>query len=288
METSLKYLDKVDWLYIWEIIRDIVLPHSGTLLFNTLLFLFLGFVVSLVYCIILYRKGVFTRVPRYYNWAVKLYIPILFAGILYLFGQWGFIRGVYKILDKERPTIVEGVYQGTLKQFFKNEEEKNKFIRSIQTFASETKTDSEAFLHGFEKQMEQYDTGTTFLNNTKNKLSKYLIQHYGEDVYKAAIYGMLTSAGKGAHINISEALPYSEYSAGMDFLLSVGHQDLEKVILQKLDQWCDGFLKTQYYGMTKSLFIFLVLLMLIPLLEYFIYKKWFESELIKKRALIQD
>ncbi|WP_344928454.1 hypothetical protein [Aquimarina addita] len=287
METSLEYLNTIDWRFIWSIIRDIVLPHSGTLLLNTILFLFLGFIIALIYCIILYRKGILTRVPRYYNWAVKLYIPILFVGILYILGQWGFIRGVYKILDKERPAIVQGVYQGTMQQFFKNDLEKDKFIRLIQTFASETKSDSEVFLYGFEAQMAQYDTGSSFLNTTKNKLSKYLIENYGQDVYKAAIYGMLASAGKG-HIDISEALPYEQYSAGMDFLLTVGHQDLEKIILEKLDIWCHHFLSTQYHGLIKSLLIFLILLMIVPLIEFFIYKKWFEPQFIRKRESLLD
>ncbi|GAA3512607.1 hypothetical protein GCM10022393_28000 [Aquimarina addita] len=206
---------------------------------------------------------------------------------MYILGQWGFIRGVYKILDKERPAIVQGVYQGTMQQFFKNDLEKDKFIRLIQTFASETKSDSEVFLYGFEAQMAQYDTGSSFLNTTKNKLSKYLIENYGQDVYKAAIYGMLASAGKG-HIDISEALPYEQYSAGMDFLLTVGHQDLEKIILEKLDIWCHHFLSTQYHGLIKSLLIFLILLMIVPLIEFFIYKKWFEPQFIRKRESLLD
>lgn len=238
----------------------------------------LGFILALVYVIILYRKGIFKRIPRYYNWAVKLYIPLLFLGILYVFGQFGVIRGVYKILDSERQIIVAGIYKETVEHFFESEQQKDAFIKNIQQRAVESKQGSEylvAIVHDYTK---EYTTGYTFIDDAKNKVSKYLINKYGNDIYKLLLYSMLNASGKGAHVDISESIPYKDFSIAMDFLLEVGYQDIETVILQKLDEWCADLLSSQYSGMLKSTLILLILIMAIPVLDYVINKKWIEPK----------
>ena len=34
----MEYFDTIDWSLIWNIIKDIVLPHTGTLILNTFIF----------------------------------------------------------------------------------------------------------------------------------------------------------------------------------------------------------------------------------------------------------
>ncbi|WP_298320484.1 hypothetical protein [uncultured Aquimarina sp.] len=278
---SSELFKNIDWDFIWSILRDIVLPNSGTLIFNIIIFLFLGFIIGIIYCIVLWRKGIFKRAPKYYNWAVKLYIPLLIVGILYVFGQWGFIRGIYKILDNEKTMIVKGIYNGSVQQIFESEDAKNKFVLSAQMLAIKAKSDSQDYAVFFKKHLKNYDTGSSFLNKTKNKLAKFIVNNYSDDLYKLTMYALITSAGKG-HIDFSEALPYEEFNAAMDLLLEVGYQDIEKVVLEKLSQWFSMGIAAQYHGMVKSLLILLFLILIVPLLEYFIYKKWVAPKYIPK------
>ncbi|AXT53712.1 hypothetical protein D1818_23855 [Aquimarina sp. BL5] len=278
---SSELFKNIDWDFIWSILRDIVLPNSGALIFNIIIFLFLGFIIGIIYCIVLWRKGIFKRAPKYYNWAVKLYIPLLIVGILYVFGQWGFIRGIYKILDNEKTIIVKGIYNGSVQQIFESEYAKNKFVLSAQMLAIKAKSDSQDYAVFFKKHLKNYDTGSSFLNKTKNKLSKFIVNNYSDDLYKLTMYALITSAGKG-HIDFSEALPYEEFNAAMDLLLEVGYQDIEKVVLEKLSQWFSMGITAQYHGMVKSLLILLFLILIVPLLEYFIYKKWIAPKYIPK------
>ncbi|PKV51784.1 hypothetical protein ATE84_3882 [Aquimarina sp. MAR_2010_214] len=276
MESTLNFLDQIDWKSLWEIIRDIVLPHSGTLILNCILFLFLGFIIAIVYCIVLYRKGIFKRTPKYYNWAVKLYIPLLIIGMLYVFGQWGIIRGVYRIINVERPIVVTNIYKGTLEYFFDNEQEKNKFLISLQLLAMETESSSKDFITLLKSHYEKKETkDQSFIGSVENKLATFFINHYGEEIYTYALYNMITTAaGKGAHVDVSDSFSYEQFKVAIDFLLEVGHQDLEKIILEKLDNWLQDVLSSQYYSIIKSLLILLILIMIIPFIEYFIYKKW--------------
>ncbi|TPN82429.1 hypothetical protein [Aquimarina algicola] len=276
---SLELFKNIDWSFIWSILRDIVLPNSGTLIFNIILFLFLGFIIAFMYNILLWRKGIFKRAPKYYNWVVKLYIPLLFIGILYVFGQWGFIRGIYKILDNEKVMIVEGIYNSSVQQIFKSEDAKNKFVLSAQILAMKAKSDSQDYAIFFKKHLTKYDTGNSFLNRTKNKLVKFIVTNYSDDLYTLTMYAFIASAGKG-HIDLSEALPYEEFSAVMDLLLEVGYQDIEKIVLEKLSEWFSMAITSQYNGMVKSILIILFLILILPLLEYFIYKKWIHPKYI--------
>ena len=60
----------------------------------------------------------------------------------------------------------------------------------------------------------------------------------------------------------------------MDALLEIGYQDIEKVILEKLNEWFFAAISSQYNGLVKPLILLLCIILIMPLIEYFIYKKW--------------
>ncbi len=274
----MEYFGKIDWKMIWNIIKDIVLPHTGTLIFNTIIFIFLGLIMAIIFVIILHKKKIFKRKPKYYNWAVKLYIPMLIVGFLFVFGHIGFITGVYKVLNKENEIIVSGIYNNVLKLAFESEKSKNEFVIKLQQRAIEVKDDSNALVGSLKLATAEYNTGYSVIDESKNKVANYLIAKYGDDIYKISVYGMLSVAGSSAHVNINESLSYEEFNTGMDLLLEVGYKDIEQGINDKLILWFDSFLYNQY----KSLILFQLFLLLIiiglPLLEFFIYKKWIEHD----------
>ncbi len=280
----MEYLEKMDWSLFWAVIKDTIVPHSATLIMNTILFLIIGFFLSIIYTIILTKKKVLKRKPKYYNWAVKLYVPILLCTFLYIFGQIGFIRGVYKVLYKEKEPIVASVYANTLSLIFESEKSKNTFVKEIQASAKDAKDGSDHLVELLKATSMNYNSGISLIDNGKNKISGYLIEKYGNDIYKTGVYAMLNLAGARVHANINESLPYNEFSAAMDFLLNVGYKEIEVAVQDKLMTWLTSFLDSQYHSMVKSLFLILFIVMSIPVIEFFIYKKWIEPGLIKKET----
>ncbi|WP_324027670.1 hypothetical protein QSV08_06905 [Maribacter sp. BPC-D8] len=278
--------DKIDWGVIWSVIKDIVLPHSWTLISTTIIFLIVGLIISVVYIVILNKKKVLKRKPKYYNWAVKLYIPTLIFGFLFVFGYAGFITGTYKVINKENETIVSSIYNNVLQLSFESEKSKNDFIVELQESAIEVKSGSNALVESLKKTTTEYNSGYSVIDDNKNKLATFLIDTHGDAIYKIAVYGMLNAAGAKAHVDINESLSYDEFSAGMDLLLDIGYKDIELAVKDKLMIWFDSLLYSQYKSLILSQLILLLIIISLPLIEFFIYKKWIEpkydNQLIEK------
>lgn len=278
VHTEMENFDKIEWSVIWSVIKDTVLPHTWILISNTVVFLFLGFIISIIYIIILNKKKVLKRKPKYYNWVVKLYIPTLIIGFLFVFGYTGFITGVYKVLNKENETIVSSVYNNVLKLSFESEKSKNEFIVKLQKSAIEVKDGSNALAESLKTTTTEYNTGYSVIDENKNKIAAFLIDRYGDDIYKISVYGMLNAAGAKASVNINESLSYEEFSAGMDFLLEVGYKDIEQGIKDKLMIWFESLLYGQYKSLVLSQLILLLIIVSLPIIEFLIYKKWVEPK----------
>jgi len=116
------------------------------------------------------------------------------------------------------------------------------------------------------------NTGNSIIDKSKNKVTEFLIDRYGDDIYTIAMYGMLNLAGP--HINLNESISFEEFNAGMELLLEVGYKDIEEGIKEKLTIWYDNILLTQYKSFISPYLIFILIMMGIPLIEFFIYKKW--------------
>ena len=228
--------------------------------------------------VVLKKKKVLKRKPKYYNWAVKLYIPITIVGFLFVFGHIGFITGVYKILKNENEAIISDVFDNALKLYFESEESKNKLITELQQLAKETKDGSKVLIEFIKVETKEYNTGYSVIDRSKNKLASFILDKYGDDAYKICLYAMLNKAAGKAHINIDESLPYKNFSTGMDFLLEVGYKDIEKEIKNKLKVWLDSLLYSQYKSLILFQLILLFVIMSLPLIDFFINKKWIEPK----------
>lgn len=275
-KTSMKNLDNIDWRIIWGFVKDIVLPHTGTLILSTVLFALLGLIIGIIYVVILYRKKMLKRIPKYYNWAAKLYIPLLIIGFTYILGQVGFLRGVYKVLNKEEAAVVSKVYESALNATFEDEKSKKEFVASLQHNSMDFMDVTDSIIDDIAQTTKSASTGYTLLDNGKDKLTNYLVKNYGDDLVKVAAYGVLTAAGARAHVDITEEVPYEDFSKVMDVVMLMGHKDIEKAIKGKLTVWVDETITSQYKGMRMSLLILLLVLALVPIIEFFIYKKWIE------------
>ncbi|TXN34743.1 hypothetical protein FVB32_09065 [Flagellimonas hymeniacidonis] len=272
-------IGKIEWGLIWEITKDTILPHMGTLVLNTILFVIVGFLLSIIFVILLSKKRVFKRIPKYYNWAVKLYIPILIGVCLYVFGQIGFLRGVYVVLNKEKSRIVTSIYEQTLGLAFESEQSKSEFLKWMQIAAKDATKGSNWFAESMKNKLLDPDSGISPIDKSNNKTTTYLVEKYQKDIYKICVYGLLSHHKTGDYA-IMESISYEEFSTAIDFLLDIGHNDIELAIKDRLTIWFVSLLDYQYQSMIKSLLILLLGIMGLPLVEFFIYKKWIEAKLI--------
>ena len=278
------YITNIDWSLLWTITVNIIIPNLGKLLFSTILFSVIGLVLSIIYSIILYKKGVLKRKPKYYNWLVKLYLPLLLGAFLFVFGQIGIVRGTYTILENQKELIVEIIYAKTLSFAFESELSKKEFFEEIQFSATEVKDESGYLIDQFKDYSESRNTGYSLIDNGKDQISSLLIEKYGRDIYKVMLYGILNVAASKADVHITESISYSTFSYAIDVLQSIGYKDFELAIKEELIRWFDTILKTQYQSIMTSLLLLLLLFMCIPLIEFFIYKKWIEPYLLRKEV----
>lgn len=275
---AINFLKNIDWVSFWEITKHYILPNVGTIIINVILFFLLTLIIAISYISILSRKKVFKRTPKYYNWAVKLYIPLLLIGIIYTGIQFGVIRGTYKILDNNRLSIVNNIYNTTAHQFFANEKEKQSFIQVISQLASKSQQSSKLLSQSFAKKMKQIHTGNTNVDNVKNNLTNYLINNYGDEIYSLSMYGLILAALP--HADLTESLPYEEFREAIKVLLATDVKYIEASITKTLDQWCHELLVSKYWVMIILTIILLLTIMAIPLIEFFIYKKWIEKKTV--------
>lgn len=277
-------VSEVEWHIVWDIFREFVLPHSGTLILNVVLFGVLGVVVSIIYAVILYKKGVFRRKPKYYNWSVKLYYPLLIGGIIFFFGQVGFVRGVYKIIDNEKDVVVTGIYNASLQAVFESEESKDAFVTALQGAARSTTDGSTILMERLKETTTHLHTGVSLVDKGKDKVAGYFLEKYKDDIFKAALYGAINYTKLKDYKTSDEPMSYEDFSKAMDLLLEIGYQDIEEAVKNELIAWISSVLKAQYRTFLIPIILFLILLMAFPLLEFLVYKKWVEPSYDAKVA----
>ena len=136
----------INWIYLWEIIRDIVLPHIGRLVFNIVIFTVIGLIISIILLVIMGKKKVLTRVNKIYKIIIRIiYIPSIIVVCLFFFAQIGLFRGIYRVLTIENPRIVNGIYTQTINQIFSSEQEKETFLLEMKDAVKLTEDTNEKF-----------------------------------------------------------------------------------------------------------------------------------------------
>jgi len=274
-------IDSIDWNVVWGVIKDLVIPYSGILIFNTVIFLTIGLLLSILFIVLMSRKGVFRRTPKYYNWAVKLYIPMLIIVFLYFFGQIGFARGIFKIFEKEEENIVSGIYYELLNDSFESEESKKAFIVKLRQTTKSWEGRSDKFVEAILTSGEEIETGSSLIDTGSNKLSNFLMNNYGAQLSKVILYHVVNLTGKQVHIEVSDAVSYNDFNQALDYLQTANHQELELAFKDRLNIWFDAFLIAQYYSFVKVLLITLLCMILIPVFEFIIYKKFIEKKFVR-------
>jgi hypothetical protein len=260
----------MNWHEFWEIIRDIALPHIGRLIFNIIIFTLFGILISIFLLIFYGKKKILRRKNKIYTTIIRIiYIPgIVIVCIIFGF-QFGLARGVYKIVKKENQHIVDGIYLATFDQFFTNNQEKEAFLNNLKNIAERAQESNREFSYSLLHSLKER-TG----NHSLNSVSAYVVQKYNQEVYSAILYGLCYAAD----IKFDEKLSYSDFNNLLDVLKKTNNEKIEKSIKFALGHKLQSIFYKQYKSIVFPIIGIWIIMLCIPLIEFFIYKTWFSKE----------
>ncbi|RZL34197.1 MAG: hypothetical protein EOO96_10620 [Pedobacter sp.] len=269
----MKYLKNVDW---WSLLKEIILPHVGTLILYLILFFVVGIVCGIIYNVVLWKKQFYKREPKYYNWGAKLYIVASMGVFIYFSLHLTFIFAAKSIIKKEENRIVSQIYEQAAVMAFETPELRNNFIRKIQEGTIEIQAGTKNTAVALGKYVASKNVGIGFVDKGKNKLAVFIFDKYKDDIYSASLYGMLLAAGRG-HVKI-EDLSYDDLKALVATLNTLEPKKIEESIKIKLTEKVDELVSAKISALIKSTFILFILILLIPIVEFYIYTWWWKQK----------
>ncbi len=242
----------------------------GRIIFNIIGFAFLGLIAAIVLLVIMFNKKVMTRSNSTYKILIRvLYIPFIVIVCIYSFGNFGFIRGVYQVISKENPRMVNGIYGLTVKQFFSTEAEKNIFLKDVKSMAQETEKSG----LGFADRFEEYVTGSYTVDSKGHGFISKIAQKYNKEIYKSVLNGLFYAADS----QFNTETDHEKVDKTFDVLYSTDLASIEKSIKISMEEKVQEIIDKQYHSALLYCVLFWLILMSIPFIEFFIYKKWIEN-----------
>lgn len=266
---------QISWSDIWDVFSEIILPESLTVIWSLVLYGALGILMTILLLVLGHRQRFFRRIPKYYNWAVKLYIPLVTIGTLYFALQWGLGRGIYKVLDHQTPTLTDGLYHAVVDPQFKSPAEKEEFLKEVKVLLVTYQHSSREFAEQLKAMILGNNTDVGIIDDAKNKLSTWLIDQYKDEIFSAVVFGALGMAGE--KVGVNGEISWSEAGKALDILLQSDASHIETAIQQRLGETGQHLLGSQYKSFWHSTVLMWILIVLLgPILEFLIYKKWLE------------
>lgn len=274
-------MQNIDWETIYSVVLYVIKNYPGNIILHSTIFLVLGLCISFILIFSLRKYKVFSRQQKYYNWLVKLYIPLIIIINIIFSLKIGLFFGVYKALQKDSYTISEQVYNSSTQYIFKDNQSKAKFISDLKLIVSELGQNNKNVKIQIVEVAKTYDTKYKAVDKPKNWLASIFADKYGDRIHTLVLYGMLNSI---PHADVTKDLSYHEFDKLTEQLLQLNPDNLEKSIVEKIQNLFLMVLKSQVKAIVKGILIIWVLLMMIPLVEFWIYK-YIMKRKMKKQSI---
>ncbi|KFF28312.1 hypothetical protein [Chryseobacterium vrystaatense] len=262
-------MNNLDWEVIYSVVVYVLKNYPLKIIFYMSLCFILGIILSIIYSLILKKYKVLSREHKYYNCAVKLYIPAIFVINIIFSLKAGLFWGAYEALKKDSYSISQQTYNAGTYYAFKDEQSKKQFVGKLQLVVSDLSTSNQNTKIRIVDIVKAYDTKYQVVDSPKNWLASLFAEKYGERIHTLVLYGMLNAV---PHVNISESISYSEFDQLTSKLIMLDSKDVESSIVVKIQNLFLMVLKSQFKTIIKGILIILILLMLIPLVEFCIYR----------------
>ncbi len=280
-QIQLKTNMTISWGDFWTVCRDFILPESVTVVWSVVLYGVLGALFTILLLVLGSRYKLFSRIPKYYNWAVKLYIPLVIIGTVYFALQIGFFRGIYRVMDNEAATMTDGIYSLTVDQAFDSQEQKDAYLKELKVLAATYSHSSAEFAEHLKEDILSRSVGVGVLDQAKNGVASWLIDTFKDDIFSAVVFGALSLAGEKA--GVSEGLSWSESSRVVDILMETNAAQIEVAIQKKLTETLEKIFYKQFSKYrTASVAMWFLVVCLLPIIEFIIYKRYLEPRFLKR------
>ncbi|MFZ4931710.1 hypothetical protein [Chryseobacterium sp. Mn2064] len=262
-------MQNIDWKTIYSAVVYVAKHYPLMIILYILLCVILGMGVSVILAFIFRKYKVTSREQKYYNWAVKLYLPTLFIiNIIFSF-KIGLFWGCYEALKKDSYNLSSQVYHAGSSLIFENDHSKKEFIGDLKSIVTELSRNNQNIKVQVKDIVKVYDTKYEALDEPKNWLVSLFAEKYGDKIHTLIVYGILNSV---PHINISESISYREFDKITNQLVMLDSHDIEHSLVQKIQNLFLIVLKSQFKPIIRGILMIWGLLMLIPWLELSIYK----------------
>ncbi len=283
-----EFIDSINWSEIWEITKEYVLPNIGWFIFWIVLFIIIGLILGIVFNVFLYRKNIFFRDRKYYNWFAKLWIPYFMIVFLYFSSMIGLFYGVHSVLRSENKSITSNIYSRTIGSTFSSEKEKKEFLHSLQTLSNSSEDVSKSMTQALAIYIKQNNSGYASVDNFKNSSTSYLLKKYESEVYSACVYGFMKVVDDKANMKNVKDIDYTQFKSLLQKLDKIEPQRIENSIQSEMGRKLQAILDYIFKEILKHELFFFFLFLLIPFVEYFIYLKFIktkESDLNKPKPV---
>lgn len=261
-------MQNLDWEMIYSIVVYVIKNYPLKIIFYMSLCFVLGIVISIIFSLILKKYKILSREHKYYNWAVKLYIPAIFIINIIFSLKIGLFWGAYEALKKDSYSISQQTYKAGTYYIFKDEQSKKQFVGKLQSVVSDLSNSNQNTKIQIVDIVKAYDTKYKVVDKPKNWLASLFAEEYGNRIHTLALYGMLNAV---PHVNISESISYQEFNKLTNQLVMLDPKDVESSVVKKIQNLFLMVLKSQFKAIIKGILFIWIPLMLIPLLEFWIY-----------------
>lgn len=262
-------MQNIDWETVYSIVLYIIKNYPFKIIFYTSITLTLGIILCIIFTLVLRKYKAISREQKYYNWLVKLYVPAVFIINIIFSLKIGVFWGSYEALKKDSFTISEQVYKTSSYYVFKDAQTKTNFFTEIQSVISDLSKGNKELKINIVDIAKAYDTKYKVIDTPKNWLASTFAEKYGDRIHTLGLYTMLNAT---PHANISESISYKEFDLLIRELTKLDSNDVEKSIIQKIQSLFLNILKSQFKSIIQGVLIIWGILMLIPWIEFWIYK----------------
>jgi hypothetical protein len=274
----------------WKALASLTSDHLGSTVGGVLSAVLLGLVVGIVFIILFWKLGIFRRpVNKWYNRAVKLWIPYLVVVCVSIAAQIGFYRSVYKELITVNDAVAGALYQRALGPALGSPASRQAFLTTVQSAAKSGQNMGQV-ITGFIKEAlhkKVADHGG-ITDRATVAVADWFIDKYENDIASAVCYGIYLKAG--GHLRLHSAgqpMEYHEFKEGADYLLSLDLSKVEMAVQGNLGALTHGLIEKQYKGALKGALILGSLLVLLPVVEWGVYR-WVTRRRIATEAPAEE
>ncbi|MFC3160009.1 hypothetical protein SAMN05443633_11651 [Chryseobacterium arachidis] len=245
-------MQNIDWGTIYSVVLYVVKNYPLKIISYSTIFLVIGFVVNFILIFSLRKFKVTSREYKYYNWLVKLYIPfIIFINIIFSV-KMGMFVGVYQAFKQDSYSISEQVYNSGSQYIFRDTLSKTKFITTLEFIFSDLEQKNKNAKIRFVDVVKVYNTKYVALDRPKNWLASAFADKYGDRIHTLVLYGALNSI---PHVDITKDLSYKEFDKVSQQLLQLNPENLEKSIVEKIQNLFLMVLKSQFKTFVKGILV---------------------------------